>query len=120
MDMLVCQLCKTKLSPDVLANDSSTLLAVAEALAFGDQHNNPGAMQGYRDHSENILAKLKENLHQNNYLVSLTTAITMDGCIALGDWNKALTNGLQSLQAFEKFYPRYHPSIGIQLFKIGG
>ena len=54
-----------------------------------------------------------------NYLVVQILDCAMDSCIALQLWEKALAYGLRTLEAYRRFYPEYHPSTGIQLFRIG-
>ena len=78
-----------------------------------------GCSKAALDLCEETLNHQQKVLHHHHYLVVATLDSAMDSCIGLQLWNKALAYGLKGLEAYEKFYPKYHPSVGIQLFKIG-
>lgn len=71
------------------------------------------------DSAENILAEQKGFFHKLHFSRVGILDKAMDACIYLELWDKALAFGLQTMDAYKLFYPRNHPSVGIQLFRIG-
>ena len=68
---------------------------------------------------ENLLHEVDDTLHSHNYQVIRIVDQISDICIEMGLWNKAIHYYKRSLDGYLKFYPKYHPSIAIQLFRIG-
>ena len=68
---------------------------------------------------ENLLHEVDDTLHSHNYQVIRIVDQISDVCIEMGLWNKAIHYCKRSLDGYLKFYPKYHPSIAIQLFRIG-
>ena len=56
--------------------------------------------------------------HTNLYLVQLYDT-AFDACINLGKWSEACKCGEATVEAYRLYYPKFHPSIGIQFMKIG-
>ncbi|MBN3316192.1 SMYD3 methyltransferase, partial [Atractosteus spatula] len=44
---------------------------------------------------------------------------TMDACINLRKWDKALFFGTRTLQPYRMYYPGFHPALGVQLMRLG-
>ena len=68
---------------------------------------------------ENLLHEVDDTLHSHNYQVIRIVDQISDVCIEMGLWNKAIHYCKRSLDGYLKSYPKYHPSIAIQLFRIG-
>lgn len=68
---------------------------------------------------ENLLHEADDTLHSHNYQVIQIVDKISDLCIEMGLWNKAIHYCKRSLDGYLKFYPKYHPSVAIQLFRIG-
>lgn len=71
------------------------------------------------DLAENILAEQKGFFHKLHFSRVGILDKAMDACIYLELWDRALAFGLQTMDAYKLYYPRNHPSVGIQLFRIG-
>lgn len=69
--------------------------------------------------AEKILAEQRGFFHKLHYSKVGLLDKAMDACIYLEMWDKALTFGLQTMDAYKLYYPQNHPSVGIQLFRIG-
>ncbi len=54
----------------------------------------------------------------NFYCVRLNDA-AFDACINLQHWPEACKFGEATIEAYRLYYPKFHPSVGIQLMKIG-
>ena len=78
-----------------------------------------GDHQAILELTENILTEQKGFFHKLHYSKVDLCDKAMDACIYLELWDKALAYGLQTMDAYKLYYPRNHPSIGIQLFRIG-
>ena len=68
---------------------------------------------------EDLLTEVQKTLHDFNYQVIRVLDKVSDICIELGVWNKAIHYCKKSLDGCLKFYPKYHPSTAIQLYRIG-
>ncbi|EDO35500.1 predicted protein [Nematostella vectensis] len=44
---------------------------------------------------------------------------TFDACVMEQDWTKALEYATRNLEVYTWFYPKYHPCLGVHLYKIG-
>ena len=71
------------------------------------------------DLAENVLDEQRCFFHKLNYSRIGILDKAMDACIHLEFWDRALAFGLQTMDAYKLYYPRNHPSVGIQLFRIG-
>ena len=68
---------------------------------------------------ETLLSEAEKTLHCFNYQVVKILDKISDLCIDSQQWNKALEYCERSLQGYLKFYPKYHPSTALQLYRIG-
>ncbi len=68
---------------------------------------------------EDLLTEVNTILHAHNYQVIKIVDKISDVCIEMGLWNKAIHYCKRSLDSYLKFYPKYHPSTAIQLYRIG-
>lgn len=68
---------------------------------------------------ESVLNDVQETLHCLNYQVLRIVDKASDICIEMGHWHKALDYCRKSILGYKKFYPKYHPSLGLQLYRIG-
>ncbi|KAJ7340411.1 SET and MYND domain-containing protein 3 [Desmophyllum pertusum] len=76
--------------------------------------------QAILDLAENILEEQKgSSFHKLHFSKIGILDKAMDACIYLELWDQALAFGLQTMDAYKLYYPRNHPSVGIQLFRIG-
>ena len=78
-----------------------------------------------RDHKavfelvEELLAQQDGLFHKFHYVKISLLDKAMDACIYLEMWDTALAYGLQTMDGYKLYYPRNHPVVGIQLFRIG-
>lgn len=68
---------------------------------------------------EIILSEQRGFFHKLHYCKISLLDKAMDACICLEMWKQALAYGLQTMDAYKLYYPQNHPSVGIQLFRIG-
>ena len=68
---------------------------------------------------ECLLNDADKILHPLNYQVLAIIDKISDLCIEMSLWNKALYYCKKAILSYQKFYPKYHPSIGLQLYRIG-
>jgi hypothetical protein len=68
---------------------------------------------------EELLREVENMLHAQNFQVIKIVDKISDVCIEMGLWNKAIHYCKRSLDGYLKFYPKYHPSTAIQLYRIG-
>ena len=68
---------------------------------------------------EDLLTEVENILHGHNYQVIKIVDKISDLCIEMGLWNKAIHYCMRSLGGYLKYYPKYHPSTAIQLYRIG-
>ena len=68
---------------------------------------------------KNMLSEQRGFFHKLHYCKISLLDKAMDACICLEMWEQALAYGLQTMDAYKLYYPRNHPSVGIQLFRIG-
>ena len=92
---------------------SEEALKEIKALEKTDDYNS------ILDLAENVLDEQRCFFHKLNYSRIGILDKAMDACINLELWDRALAFGLQTMDAYKLYYPRNHPSVGIQLFRIG-
>ncbi|XP_068673902.1 histone-lysine N-methyltransferase SMYD3-like [Montipora foliosa] len=68
---------------------------------------------------EELLAQQNGLFHKLHYVKISLLDKAMDACIYLEMWDTALAYGLQTMDGYKLYYPRNHPVVGIQLFRIG-
>ena len=98
----------------VIISKSDEALKEIKALEKTDDY------QAILDLTENILEEQKgSSFHKLHFSKIGILDKAMDACIYLELWDQALAFGLQTMDAYKLYYPRNHPSVGIQLFRIG-
>ena len=116
----VCNTCGKGLLDKTVASKAQSIISKSEetlrhikALEKMDNY------EAVLDTAVNILAEQKGFFHKLHFSRVGILDKAMDACIYLELWDKALAFGLQTVDAYKLFYPRNHPSVGIQLFRIG-
>jgi len=98
---------------EAIISKSEKALEEIKALDKSDDH------QAILELAEKILAEQRGFFHKLHYSKIRLLDKAMDACIYLELWDRALAFGLQTMDAYKLYYPRNHPSVGIQLFRIG-
>ena len=116
----VCNTCGKSTSDKTAADKahaiiSKTQKALQEIKALENMDNYEAVL----DLAENILAEQRGFFHKLHFSKIGILDKAMDACIYLELWGRALGFGLQTMDAYKLYYPRNHPSVGIQLFRIG-
>ena len=68
---------------------------------------------------KDLLTEAENVLHPENYQILKTVDKISDICIELGQWQEAVTFCKKSLDGYLKYYPKFHPSTAIQLYRTG-
>lgn len=116
----VCNTCGKGLSDKTVASKAQAINSKSEETL--KQIKGLEKMDNYEAvlySAENILAEQKGFFHKLHFSRVGILDKAMDACIYLELWDKALAFGLKTMDAYKLFYPRNHPSVGIQLFRIG-
>lgn len=58
-------------------------------------------------------------IHPYSYCCIQSADRAMDSAIETGQWAMALKYGLETLEGYKLWYPLYHPSLAVQLFRVG-
>ena len=116
----VCNTCGKRLSDKIAASKAQAIISKSEETlkqikALEKMDN----FESILDLAENILAEQKGFFHKLHFSRVGILDKAMDACIYLELWDRALAFGLQTMDAYKLYYPRNHPNVGIQLFRIG-
>lgn len=115
-----CNTCGKSLLDKTAGTKADTIILKSEeALKEIKALEKSGDHQGVLDLAERILAHQRGFFHKLHYIKVRILDKAMDACINLEMWEGALGFGLQTMNAYKLYYPINHPSVGIQLFRIG-
>lgn len=115
-----CNTCGTSLLDKTTGLKAEAIISRSEeALKQIKVLDKSGDHQAILELAEKTLAEQNGFFHKLHYSKISLLDKAMDACIYLEMWDKALANGLQTMDAYKLYYPRNHPSVGIQLFRIG-
>ena len=116
----VCNTCGKGLSDKTVASKAQAIISKSkQALKQIKALEKMDNYEAIHDLVENILAEQKGFFHKLHFSRVGILDKAMDACIYLESWNRALAFGLQTMDAYKLYYPRNHPNVGIQLFRIG-
>ena len=116
-----CNTCgKSLLDKTVVTKADTVILKSKEALRDIKALEKMDDQQAILDLAEKILTEQRGLFHKLHYSKIGLLDKAMDACIYLEMWERALAFGLQTMHAYKLYYPTNHPSVGIQLFRIGG
>ena len=116
----VCNTCGKSLSDKTAASKAQTIISKSEeALKEIEAFEKADNYEAVLDLAENILAEQRGFFHKLHFIKVGILDKAMDAAIYLELWDRALAFGLQTMDAYKLYYPRHHPSVGIQLFRIG-
>lgn len=116
----VCNICGKGLSDKSAVSKAQAIISKSEETLI--QINALEKMDNFEailDLAEATLAEQKGFFHKLHFTRVGIFDKAMDACIYLELWDRALTYGLQTMDAYKLYYPTNHPSVGIQLFRIG-
>ena len=115
-----CHTCGKRLEDkSVRAKAESLMVKSKETLKQIEVLSKKGDHKAVLDLAEEILAQQKGLFHKLHYMKISMLDKAMDACIYLEMWDSALAYGLETMDGYKLYYPRYHPVVGIQLFRIG-
>lgn len=115
-----CHTCGKRLEDkSVMAKAESLMVKSKETLKQIEVLSKKGDHKAVLDLAEEILAQQKGLFHKLHYMKISMLDKAMDACIYLEMWDSALAYGLETMDGYQLYYPRYHPAVGIQLFRIG-
>ena len=115
-----CNTCGKSLLDKTAGTKADTIILKSEeALKDIKALEKSDDQQGVLDIAERILAHQRGFFHKLHYIKARILDKAMDACINLEMWESALDFGLQTMNAYKLYYPINHPSVGIQLFRIG-
>nr|XP_015207457.1 PREDICTED: histone-lysine N-methyltransferase SMYD3 isoform X1 [Lepisosteus oculatus] len=115
-----CQQCDTRnKDEDMLAGNEKAWKSIKDAT--------PGMEKLQSQHQWEQVLSLCQTLVDNNQGILPDTNIyllkmldyTMDACINLRKWDKALFFGTRTLQPYRMYYQGFHPALGVQLMRLG-
>lgn len=115
-----CNTCgKSHEDKNVMAKAESVMVKSRETLKQIEVLGKKGDHKAVLDLAEEMLAQQKGLFHKLHYIKISLLDKAMDACISLEMWDPALAYGLETMEGYKLYYPRYHPVVGIQLFRIG-
>ena len=115
-----CHTCGKRLEDkSVMAKAESLMVKSKETLKQIEVLSKKGDHKAVLDLAEEILAQQKGLFHKLHHMKISMLDKAMDACIYLEMWDSALAYGLETMDSYKLYYPRYHPVVGIQLFRIG-
>ena len=115
-----CNTCGKRVADKMLDAKSEAIISKSECtLKQIDVLEKAANYQAILNLCETVLREQQGIFHKLHYRRVGILDKAMDACIFLELWNKALVFGLQTLEPYKLYYARNHPSVGIQLFRIG-
>lgn len=115
-----CNTCGKQISNEAMVTKAEAIISKSgEALKEIKELEKTDDYRSILDLAKNILEEQKDIFHKLHYSRISILDKAMDACINLEFWDRALAFGLQTMDGYKLYYPRNHPSVGIQLFRIG-